>query len=155
MLRFLPISTAEVQTLRNGYDANQQPPEFSISDGGGVPCRHCLDEVTEGQPLLTLAYRPFKHIQPYAELGPIFLHANDCAPWSAENRPPVIENRSRLLIRGYSDQERIVSGTGRNVSLTELDSALDETMAVEEVSYIHIRCEGNNCYLCRVEPGLA
>lgn len=153
MLRFLPISTAEVQTLRNGYDANQQPPEFSISDGGGVPCRHCLDEVTKGQPLLTLAYRPFKHIQPYAELGPIFLHANDCAPWSAGNMPPVIENRSRLLIRGYSDQERIVSGTGRNVSLTELDTALDETMAVQEVSYIHIRCEGNNCYLCRVEPG--
>ena len=153
MFRFLPISTDEVQTLRYGYDANQQPPEFSISNGGGVPCRHCLDEVTPGQPLLTLAYRPFKHIQPYAELGPIFLHANDCAPWSAEKMPPVIENRSRLLIRGYSDQERIVSGTGRIVPLTELNTALQETMAVEEVSYIHIRCEGNNCYLCRVESG--
>ena len=151
MFRFLPISTDKVQALRSGYDANQQPPEISVSDGGGVPCRHCLDEVKEGQPFLTLAYRPFNTIQPYAELGPIFLHANECSPWTAEDLPPVIENRNRLLIRGYSKDDRIVYGTGRNVSREDLNTSLKETMAEEEVSYIHIRCEGNNCYLCSVE----
>ena len=61
-----------------GPDAHGQKPEKQISDGDGVPCRHCLTRVAKGEPYLVLAYRPFPRDQPYAETGPIFLHAEPC-----------------------------------------------------------------------------
>ena len=45
-------------------DANGQAPERRISDGDGVPCRHCLENVAAGEPYLVLAYRPFPAPQP-------------------------------------------------------------------------------------------
>ncbi len=54
------------------------PPERRTSNGVGVPCRHCLRNVEAGRDYLILAYRPFPALQPYAETGPIFLHAEPC-----------------------------------------------------------------------------
>ena len=78
-LIFSALPTEAVARLRaGGLDANGQPPERHVSDGGGNPCRHCLREIPAGAPMLVLAWRPFPAPQPYAELGPIFLCAAPC-----------------------------------------------------------------------------
>ncbi|MBR7560245.1 DUF1203 domain-containing protein, partial [Mycobacterium tuberculosis] len=59
-------------------DANGQTPETHVSDGDGTPCRHCLQNVKAGDKYLILSHRPFPAPQPYAETGPIFLHAEAC-----------------------------------------------------------------------------
>ena len=57
-LRFVALDSALVQAWRRGLpDANGQAPERQISDGGGNPCRHCLDDIAEGAPMLVLAHR--------------------------------------------------------------------------------------------------
>jgi hypothetical protein len=74
---FKALPTETVRALQAGAaDAYGMPPERKISDGDGVPCRHCLKNVGAGEPYLVLAYRPFPELQPYAETGPIFLHAS-------------------------------------------------------------------------------
>lgn len=78
-IRFIALPSHEVAALQSGApDAHGQLPERDISDGDGVPCRHCLTRVAKGEPYLILAYRPFPKEQPYAETGPIFLHADPC-----------------------------------------------------------------------------
>ncbi|MCK7500784.1 MAG: DMT family transporter [Comamonadaceae bacterium] len=48
-LRFIPLPTDDVRRLQaGGADANGQPAERRISDGGHIPCRHCLTEVAAG-----------------------------------------------------------------------------------------------------------
>lgn len=75
-LRFVAMPTETARSLQAGRgDANGQRPERHLSDGAGVDCRHCLRDVPAGEAYLILAYRPFPEAQPYAELGPIFLHA--------------------------------------------------------------------------------
>lgn len=75
-IRFIAMPTADVRGFQAGAsDAYGMAPERRISDGGGIPCRHCLDDVAEGEAYLILAHRPFPELQPYAETGPIFLHA--------------------------------------------------------------------------------
>ena len=77
--RFIALSTEAVRNLQAGAaDANGQAPERDISDGSGLPRRHCLSDVAAGEPFLVLAHRPFPEAQPYAETGPIFLHAEPC-----------------------------------------------------------------------------
>ena len=78
-IRFVPMPEETVAQLRaGGPDANGQPPERRIASEGGLPCRCCMADIAAGEAYLTLAYRPFPAPQPYAEVGPVFLHAEAC-----------------------------------------------------------------------------
>src|SRR5215813_195843 len=100
-VRFVALATALVRTLQaGGRDANGQTPEHQISPGKGVPCRHCLEPVSAGEPYLILAHRPFPAPQPYAEQGPIFLHARACARHVESGALPRMLASPSYLIRG-------------------------------------------------------
>lgn len=152
-LRFVALSTETIDAFQKGaVDANGHLPERHISAGDGVPCRHCLQDVPEGQPFLVLAYRPFPEPQPYAEVGPIFLHADPCPRYpETSDLPPIALERERFLIRGYSADNRIVYGTGQMVETTTLTEAAAQLLARPEVAYIHMRSATNSCYQCRIE----
>ena len=86
-LRFVALDSEAVDALRDcAPDANGQPAERQTSDGGGNPCRHCLDDIAKGAPMLVLAHRPFPAPQPYAEVGPIFVHGEDCPRYGNTKR---------------------------------------------------------------------
>lgn len=151
--RFVALPTDAVLALQaGGPDANGQLPERRISEGAGVPCRHCLAQVAKGEPYLVLAYRPFPAPQPYAELGPIFLHADRCPRHAPENAVPAMFLAwPRLLIRGYGSDDRIVYGTGQIVPTAELAQAADALLQRPDIAYVHARSASNNCYQCRIE----
>jgi Protein of unknown function (DUF1203) len=150
--RFVALPTDAVRALQGGgLDANGQPPERHVSDGAGNPCRHCLTEIAAGEPMLVLAYRPFPAPQPYAELGPIFLHARPCARHEGAGAPLMFHGWERLLIRGYGLDDRIVYGTGQVVRIPKLEAAATALLDRPDVAYLHARSAANNCYQCRIE----
>ncbi|MGL4310662.1 MAG: DUF1203 domain-containing protein [Paracoccaceae bacterium] len=132
-------------------DANGQAPERTISDGEGNPCRHCLDFVPKGRPMLILAYRPFQTINPYAELGPIFLCGDDCERHAGRGLPPILKSSPDYLLRGYDSSERIVYGTGGVVPVARVEHRLTELFAMPTVDFVHIRSARNNCFQLRVD----
>jgi len=151
-IRFIALPTELVRRIRGGaLDANGMTAERTISSGNRNPCRHCLHEVPEGADMLVLAHRPFPGLQPYAEVGPIFLCADDCERWDGAGLPPVLSNRARHLIKGYDADDRIVDGTGRIVAIEELPQALPALFDDSRVRYVHVRSATNNCYTCRGE----
>lgn len=154
-LRFLALDTALARAWRGGTaDANGQRPERMVSDGGGNPCRHCLDDVAEGAPMLVLAHRPFPAPQPYAELGPIFVHAEDCPRYrETAGVPAMFRRREAIMMRGYGTDDRIVYGTGKVIATAEIEAAARRLFERDDVSYIHLRSASNNCYQCRIERG--
>lgn len=152
-LNFVALATETAEAYRAGApDANGQPPERHISDGTGVPCRHCLGEVAAGEPFLILAHRPFPAPQPYAETGPIFLHTGPCARHrAADGIPPMILGWERVLLRGYGADERIVYGTGQIVPTREIGEVAAALLGRPDVGYVHVRSVSNNCYVCRID----
>ncbi|WP_193180677.1 DUF1203 domain-containing protein [Nisaea sediminum] len=135
-----------------GADANGQIPERKISEGGSMPCRHCLSEIAAGDEYLVLAHRPFPAAQPYAELGPIFLHAKDCARYAEEQSvPAMFRGWDNIMLRGYGADDRIVYGTGTVIGTGEIEAAADAILANPDVRYVHARSAKNNCYQCRIE----
>jgi Protein of unknown function (DUF1203) len=153
-LRFIGLDSATVESLQGGApDANGQPPERQLSDGGGNPCRHCLEDMPEGTPFLVLAHRPFPAPQPYAEVGPIFLHAEDCPHYEETGAPEMFTRRETILIRGYGSDDRIVYGSGKVIPTTQIESAAKEIFQDPKIAYIHLRSASNNCYQCRIERG--
>lgn len=151
-IRFLPMPTETATACWNGgEDAYGQQPERHVSDGVGVPCRHCLRLVRAGEPYLILAHRPFPALQPYAETGPIFLHAVPCKAHEPSGELPPMLTSSSYIVRGYSTENRILYGTGAVVPNADIQDYASELLAREDVAYLHIRSARNNCYQCRVE----
>lgn len=152
-MRVVALDTGLVRKLQNGgLDANGQAPERHIAEGGMMPCRHCLTDIKAGEPYLILALRPFPSAQPYAEQGPIFLHADSCARRpDSQDVPPMFFERASYLVRGYGSDDRIVYGTGKIVAPAAVAAEASEMFTDQRVSYIHVRSASNNCYQCRIE----
>ena len=154
-LRFVALDSQTVHALRNGStDANGQAPERQISDGGGNPCRHCLQDMPEGDPFLVLAHRPFPEPQPYAEVGPLFIHAENCQRYrETGGLPAYLKTREAVLVRGYGDNDRIVYGTGKVVSPAAIEASAAGIFEDPKIAYIHVRSASNNCFQFRIERG--
>jgi len=152
-IKFLALETPVVHELQvDDCDANNMPPEKVISQGGNMPCRHCLKKIEVGEEMLILAYRPFATVQPYAEQGPIFLHARQCIRHEETAKPPsMFLEWEHLLIRGYTRNERIKYGTGKMVKTQSLAEECAVILSDNEIDFVHVRSASNNCYQCRVE----
>lgn len=153
LIRFLAMPTDDARAYQSGApDAYGSPPERKVSDGSGVPCRHCLQHVAAGEDYLVLAYRPFPALQPYAETGPIFLHARECdrAP-EGDVLSPMFRATPDYILRGYGTDDRIVYGTGGVVPTHQICGRAHELLEREDVAYVHMRSARNNCYQLRIE----
>ena len=149
---FTPIPTDLVRAWRAGEpDANGQKPERQISDGGGNPCRHCLQMIPVGAPMLVLAHRPFPAPQPYAEVGPIFVCAEDCPAGGGPELPAILQSPTYIL-RGYGADDRIVYGTGAVVPTDQLRAEAALRLADPRVAYVHLRSARNTCFQLRIDP---
>jgi hypothetical protein len=145
------IPTEEVQRLRaGGPDAHGQPPLTRTAEGLANPCRHCLDLIAPGDEKLVLAYRPFAAPQPYAEVGPIFLHKASCERYDRDALPAWFAFMDPAIIRGYDGDDWIRYDTGQVVAGPQIDATCRQILADASVAYVHVRSKFN-CFQCRVD----
>ena len=150
-LIFTAMPAKEAEAYRAGAaDAYGNPPEKAVSPGG-MPCRHCLSQIGEGEGMLILAYRPFPSLQPYAETGPVFLHADACERYPQTQAIPPMLDSPDYIVRGYGADDRIVYGTGAVTPTQSICGRAHELFERDDVAYVHVRSARNNCYQCRIE----
>lgn len=147
------LPTEIARGYQGGVDAHGKPPERGISDGGRIPCRHCLGDIPSGEEYLLLAHRPFRAAQPFAETGPVFLCAKPCERFRGEDLPPVLKRSAHVIIRGYSADERIIYSTASMVAVPELAARAAAILDDASVAFVHVRSATTTCYLCRIERG--
>ena len=151
---FIGLDSEIVTKLRaTGLDAYGQPIECKPAGQDGWPCRHCLGQTPPNRDMLTLAHRPFETLNPYAETGPIFLCADECAPYEPSPILPDILRSPRYLLRGYSRDERIIYGTGDVVATAQIAQRAQELLQDPAVAFVDLRSAANNCFQCRVVRG--
>ena len=79
----IPSSTlTEIRLAGHDRFGNELTP--IVDADGGSPLRCCLRRSAPGEELYLIAYRPFTRPGPYAEAGPVFVHARPC-PGYREN----------------------------------------------------------------------
>ena len=145
------IPTDEVTRIRRGApDANGQPALRRVAEGVENPCRHCLGLIAEGDDKLVLGYRPFDTLQPYAETGPIFLHADPCERYDDGTLPAWFEFLDPAIVRGYDADHWIRYDTGSVVAGREITNASETILSDATVAYVHVRSKFN-CFQCRVD----
>jgi Protein of unknown function (DUF1203) len=152
-IRFIALDTQTVCALQSGgRDAYGNMPEKCVSDGGAIPCRHCFRPVAEGETYLVLAHRPFASEQPYAETGPIFLHAKECnrAPES-RSLPSMFHFGGSYILRGYRQDDWINYKVAEVVEARRTDDIAASMLSQDNVAYLHMRSSRFNCYQARIE----
>ncbi|MBZ9981398.1 MULTISPECIES: DUF1203 domain-containing protein [unclassified Mesorhizobium] len=151
-IQFKALPTQDIRALqRGGPDAYGNTPERKVSDGDGMPCRHCLKNIADGDDYLILAYRPFPKLQPYAETGPIFLHAQECERAAESQALPEILEGPDYIVRGYGRDDRIVYGSGGVIATDAIAARAEALLERDEIAYVHVRSARNNCFQCRIE----
>ncbi len=149
-MKFTGLNQEFIAQLRaGGLDAYGMQAEQSMSDGGGNPCRCCLDEIPAGAAMLIAAARPFSSLGPYAETGPIFL-CKDCAQYAGDGLAPVLAHRDAVLLKAYGADERILYGTGQITASEDIEAYCAKLFARDDVSFVDTRSQTNNCFLARI-----
>jgi hypothetical protein len=152
VFRALPTEIARSYQA-GGPDAHGRPPEHLVAgDSPPGPCRHCMTLVQPAEEYLVLAHRPFSALQPYAESGPIFLHARPCERHpDSQGAPAGLMRSSQVIVRGYSAAERIIYGTGALVAPDRVAETAARILDRPDVAFVHVRYAATNCYACRID----
>ncbi|MEX0338196.1 MAG: DUF1203 domain-containing protein [Arenibacterium sp.] len=151
MITYQALPTDLVRDLQSeGHDAYGNLPERAVSEGGATPCRHCLRNIPKGAGMLILSHRPFDGLHAYAETGPIFLCADECAQGGGNSETPEALSAPDYLIKGYSVGDRIVYGTGEVIPTEAIARRAADLLDLADVAYVHVRSARNNCYIARI-----
>ena len=141
--RYVPLDAATVSAARESFPAQ-------ISDDDSAPCRSCLRLTPRGTKLILFAHRPFTTHGPYAETGPVFVHADACEPYRGDAFPPDFRPRT-LVFRAYG-----TSGAIRDATLasgSDAETTLERLFADSDVTMVHVRNPAWGCFDFAVERG--
>lgn len=115
-----------------------------------APCRVCLRISQEPEDFILLSYQPLPDAGPYAEIGPIFVHARRCSPYSDVEAFPQDFAERRLILRAYGGDGRIVDATVAEPGKAPARAA--ELLSRDDVVEIHARHESYTCFDFKITP---
>jgi uncharacterized protein DUF1203 len=152
-LVFEPIPAAELDRIRDhGNDEAGHPLSVQVDATGGKPLRCCLRETRPGERILLIAYTPPGTAGPYAERGPVFIHADRCGGYSTRNQyPPELSHR-RQVVRAYDHDGRIADGVLVSDG-HQAEAVIRELLGQPHIALVHLRNVGYGCYNFSVRPG--
>ena len=151
-MQFCAMQTDQARAMQAGApDDNGQTAEIVISDGNANECRHCMQFIEQGEPMLIFGHRPFNSVQPFAELGPVLLHQRQCEQYKSSHGLPDIYTDREMIVRAYTAEDRIIYGTGKVIPMHTLNARAEALFREPDVAYLHVRSASNNCYHFRLE----
>jgi hypothetical protein len=114
------------------------------------PCRSCLTVFAPGESRLLFSYAPNRCDHPYNEIGPIYIHENECQPYSNyEVFPPELRTRRPLVLRCYAQDGRMIDG--ELVGERPVEKVIERLFDDPEVKYLHARTATVGCFIARIE----
>ena len=142
------LPSEELARIRSrGTDDFGNPLTITVvGDAGGTPLRCCLREARRGERVTLIAYQPARIGGPYAEVGPVFIHADTCDGYAeSECYPEGFRHRQQLL-RAYSPDGRIVDAAIATNG-DEAEAVCATFFERQEIAYIHSRNVLWGCYM--------
>lgn len=125
-------------------------PVVASRERTGAPLRCCLREATAGEAVALIAYQPSTLGGPYAEIGPVFIHAEACAGYPATGRYPQAFRHRQQVLRVYDADGNQSYDLNRIVEGHDAEGAISELLARPQVSYLHSRNVLAGCYMFKI-----
>jgi Protein of unknown function (DUF1203) len=150
----IPITTEIAERFRRtGMDDNGNTLRRIVaSEGGGFPCRHCLRLAAPGEVMLLGSYNLPRPRGIYWTPSPIFVHAEPCARFEAENEvAPTVRANPLVSVRAYDSQDQCVYDLGQVCAGADVDAPLGRALGDPRTAFVNIHTARPGCLLSRVE----
>ena len=149
--RVAALPPDELERIRaRGVDDFGNPLEPETVTGPGTPLRCCLRDAEPDESVVLIAYRPAAVGGPYAEVGPVFVHAETCAGYADVDRYPQGFRSRNQLLRAYDARGRQVENVV--VDGPAAERAIVDLLGRPGVAYLHSRNVLAGCYMFAVHP---
>ena len=120
----------------------------AVSEAGGAPMRCCLKPSEPGDRVCLIAYRPFTRPGPYAESGPVFIHAGACAGYpDASSYPAGYRDWPTMVFRPYHYDGTIAYDAIQMGDGATAEALIAAMFADPGIEFIHTRNVYAGCFM--------
>ena len=155
--RCVPIPTETAARWRStGRDDRGNALIKRTVDGPGFPCRHCLRLGAPGEEMLLGSYDLPRPQGVYWTPSPIFLHAEECPRFTAEDTiAPIVLAPGIVSVRSYDAEQMCLYDLGAVSEGKDVAPILARAVADPRTRFINIHTARPGCLLTAVEklPG--
>jgi hypothetical protein len=131
---------------RNGHDESGHPLRHVPAEGW-EPLRCCLAPAERDESIVLISYTPFTVGSPWAETGPVFVHADQCPGYADSHRLPETLRTGPRVLKTYSADGSLdyaditVVNDGQDSEATLLD-----LLGRPAVATVHVRALAAQCF---------
>jgi Protein of unknown function (DUF1203) len=124
-----------------------------IDADGGSPVRCCLRRSAPGETLYLIAHRPFTRPGPYAEAGPVFVHASACPGYDENDAYPAgYRDWPPMVFRPYRHDPELNCDTIAYDAIqigegATAESLISSIFADPTINFIHTRNVHAGCFM--------
>lgn len=144
-----PDRLAEIH--RTGVDGHGNRLEPFAATGQGEPLRCCLRFAEPGEQITLISFAPFDHPSVWTEVGPVYIHATECAGYTPTGSLPERLATGPRVLRTYSQDDTM--NYDHNTVVTdnaELAPIIERLLAEPGVAKVHVRTLAPQCFLYEV-----
>ena len=147
--RILPLATETARAAQRAVTTGATDHALMTVDSPrSAPCRHCLRWAQPGERVILFPYGAIPSGHPYAETGPIFVHANECQRYSATNEYPA-DFRNGRVFRAYDSNYNIIDAQALDGS--EPENVIESLFQNPETAFVDVRSATHGCFTFRVQ----
>ena len=146
--RIIPLPTEIAEAARSAIKAGAADHALVMAQSpGSCPCRHCLRWAKPGERVILFPYAAIPSGHPYAETGPIFVHAEKCERYRATNEYPA-EFRSGRVLRAYDSNYNLIDA--QVVNGNEPETVIERLFQNADAAFVDVRSVTHGCFTFRV-----
>ena len=147
--RILPLPTEIAEAARHAVKAGASDHAIvSAKSPGSCPCRHRLRWAQPGERVILFPYAAIPSGHPYSEMGPIFVHADECQRYSATNEYPA-DFRNGRVFRAYDAKSKIIDAQIMNG--IEPEAVIESLFQNPDTAFVDVRSVTHGCFTFRVQ----
>ena len=143
-LEYAAVPPAVLDRIRMTGRDDFGNPAVPRARPAGLPLRCCLRLSKDGERLVLVAYRPSALGGPYAEVGPVFVHADDCGGYPAAHSYPADFRDRRAVLRPYDVDGLMLDGLVAEPGQSE--GLVRELLANPLVDHVQVRNVVAGCW---------
>jgi hypothetical protein len=146
--RIVALPTAIADAARKAAAENRPDYRIVVVDSPtSAPCRHCLQWARPGERVILFPYNAIPDGRPYAETGPIFVHAEPCSRCTENTYPE--QFRQGRVFRAYNSDEDLIDACLPNGADPEV--VIEKLFKNPDTAFVHARSATHGCYTFRIE----
>jgi hypothetical protein len=146
--RVVALPTEVADAARKAALENRPDHRTVVVDSPNTaPCRHCLQWAKPGERVILFPYQSIQSGRPYAESGPIFVHAESCDRYQDPVFPA--EFRQGRVFRAYNSECDIIDAALPNGDAPE--TVVEKLFQNPDTAFVQARSVTRGSYTFKIE----